>query len=95
MPKDVLEEEEEPGTKGNVPPPTSDHKTNWLDAIKANADPICPAEIGHRTSSVCQLGNIGYRLKRKLTWDPVTELFVGDDAANKELVREPRGKWKI
>ena len=75
--------------------PSGDHKANWLDAIKAGVDPICPAEIGHRTSSVCQLGNIGYRLKRKLKWDPVKELFVGDDAANKELTREPRTKWKI
>lgn len=75
--------------------PSTDHKANWLEAIKAGAQPICPAEIGHRTSTVCQLGNIGYRLKRKLKWDPVKELFVGDDAANKELTREPRAKWKI
>ena len=73
----------------------SDHKTNWLEAIKAGTDTICPAEVGHRTSSICQLGNIGYRLKRKLKWDPAKELFVGDDAANKELTREPRAKWKI
>jgi predicted dehydrogenase len=75
--------------------PSGDHKTNWVEAIRAGKDPICPAEVGHRTGSICQLGNIGYRLRRKLTWDPVKELFVGDDAANKELTREPRPKWKI
>ena len=74
---------------------SSDHKKNWLDCIKSGKETICPAEIGHRSASICHLGNIGYRLGRKLKWDPEKELFVGDEKANKELSREPRAKWKI
>jgi len=74
---------------------SSDHKANWLDAIKSlKLATICPAETGHRSASVCHLTNIGYRLHRKLKWDPAKELFVGDDAANKELSRTPRKEWK-
>jgi hypothetical protein len=56
---------------------------------------ICPAEIGHRTASICHLGNIGYWLNRKLLWDAVKERFEGDDEANRWLSRETRTKWKI
>ena len=75
--------------------PSSDHKTNWLDAIKSpKLGTICSAETGHRTATICHLTNIGYRLHRKLKWDPAKELFVGDEPANKELSRTPREKWK-
>ncbi|QEL15943.1 Gfo/Idh/MocA family protein [Limnoglobus roseus] len=75
--------------------PSSDHKQNWLEAIKAGKEPICPPEIGHRTATVCHLGNLGYQLRRKLKWDPVKEEFANDDEANKLRSREPRAKWKV
>lgn len=75
--------------------PSTNHKKNWLDCIKAGKETICPAETGHRSASICHLGNIGYRLNRKLKWDPVKEQFAEDEKANKELSREPRAKWKI
>lgn len=75
--------------------PSNDHKKNWLECIRSGKETICPAEVGHRSASICHLGNIGYHLGRKLTWDPAKEQFVSDEAANKELSREPRGKWKI
>lgn len=36
---------------------------NWLECIRSGKATICPAEVGHRTSTVCQLGNIGYWLR--------------------------------
>lgn len=87
------------GTKARFPDmprrvyPSSDHKRNWLECIASGKPCICPAETGHRTSSICLLGNIGYRLGRKLKWDPVKEQFDGDEKANKELSREARGNW--
>jgi predicted dehydrogenase len=76
--------------------PSGDHKSNWLDAIKAGkTDCICPPEVGHRTATVCHLGNLGYQLRRPLKWDPAKEEFANDDAANKLRGREPRAKWKV
>jgi len=77
-----------------VYPSTSHHK-NWLECVASGKETICPAETGHRSATICHLGNIGYRLNRKLSWDAAKEVFVGDDAANKELSREPRAKWKL
>jgi hypothetical protein len=51
--------------------------------------------VGHRSASICHLANIGYWLRRTLKWDPAQEKFVGDEAANKLLSREPRAMWKV
>lgn len=73
--------------------PSSNHHANWLEAIRSGHDAICTAETGHRSATVCHLGNIGYRLGRKLKWDPSKEEFSGDAEANKHLSREARGEW--
>jgi predicted dehydrogenase len=75
--------------------PSSDHARNWLDCIRSKKDPICTAEIGHRSATVCQLANIGYELRRPLQWDPSREQFVNDDDANKLLDKVRREPWKL
>ena len=74
---------------------STNHHKNWLECIASGKETICPAETGHRSASICHLGNIGYRLNRKLKWDAAKEQFTDDAAANKELSREPRAKWKV
>lgn len=73
--------------------PSTQHHTNWLEAIRSGGETICSAETGHRSATICHLGNIGYRLGRKLKWDPAKEEFVGDADANKHLSRVARGEW--
>jgi len=75
--------------------PSTEHKNNWLDCIKSGKATICPAEVGHRSASICHLGNIGYRIGRRLKWNPDKEQFIGDDDVNKLLRREPRKGWKV
>ena len=68
---------------------------NWLDCIRSRKDPICTAEIGHRSASICHLANIGYQLRRPLQWDPTKEQFVDDAEANKLVDRPLREPWKL
>lgn len=75
--------------------PSASHHGNWLASIRDKKDCICTAETGHRSATICHLGNLGYRLRRPLKWDPVKEQFAGDDQANSLLSREPREKWKL
>lgn len=75
--------------------PSKDHKRNWIECIRSRKPTICTAEIGHRTSTVCQLGNIGYWLGRPLTWGPKEERFKDDALANKLLSWEVRAPWKL
>jgi predicted dehydrogenase len=73
----------------------TNHRLDWLECIRSRKEPICPAEVGHRSATVCQLGNIGYWLRKTLTWDPVKEQFVNDAEANKWVSREMRAPWKL
>ena len=67
------------------------HIQNWLDCIVSRKDPICHAEVGHRSVSVCHLANISLRLGgRKMNWDSQAEQFIGDSDGNAMLHREPR-----
>lgn len=62
-------------------PRNSSHVADFLAAIREGRDPICTAEIGHRTATICQLAVIGYEVRKPLSWDPVAERFTGDHAA--------------
>jgi predicted dehydrogenase len=78
---------------GSAPSP-NDHFRDWIESIKARKTPICSVETGHRSATVCHLANIGYKLRRKLEWDPVAEIFKNDDAANALTIRKPRAGWE-
>lgn len=70
-----------------------DHKANFFDCVRTRKQPICPAEIGHRSASVCHLGAISTRLNRRLEWDPQKEQFIGDAEADMWIAREQRKPW--
>ena len=74
-------------------PVSDNHMKNFFDSIRSREQPICDAEIGHRSASVCHLGVIALRLGRKLAWNPATEEFVGDPEANQWIAREMRKPW--
>jgi len=71
------------------------HGKDFLDCMRSRKKPICDVEIGCRSVTVCHLGNIAYWTGKRLRWDPVKEVFIGDDEANKWLERDVRGPWKV
>ena len=74
---------------------SEDHYKDFLNAMRTRTRPICDVEVGHRTSSVCNIGNIAYQLKRSFTWDPKKEQFKNDPEANALLGRPMLNEWKI
>ncbi|RYC66804.1 MULTISPECIES: Gfo/Idh/MocA family protein [Spirosoma] len=74
---------------------SENHYKDFLDAIKTRKAPICDVEVGHRTASVCTIGNIAYRLKRPLRWNPDKETFQNDPEANQLLSRPMRKEWSV
>ncbi|MBX9582601.1 MAG: Gfo/Idh/MocA family oxidoreductase [Gemmataceae bacterium] len=93
-------EASKPEVLADLPDPASagvyvsdDHMKNFFDCVKTRKAPICDAQTGHRSVSVCHLGGIALRLGRKLAWDPAKEEFVGDKEANGMLAREQRKPW--
>ncbi len=72
------------------------HKQNFLDCVRSRQQPIAPAEVAHRSCSVCILGFIAMKLAgRKLKWNPQTEQFENDPQANRMLGRAYRGDWRL
>jgi predicted dehydrogenase len=74
---------------------TNEHLANWIDCIKSREKPIADVEIGHRSSTVCHLGNIARWVGRPLKWNAKEEQFEGDEEANKLLDREQRKEYEI
>ena len=79
-----------------------DHYRNFVDCIKERKRCVCDVEIGHRSATVCHLGNIARWVSQKtqtvgekLTWDPVTETFKDNDLANSMLERPRRKGFEL
>jgi hypothetical protein len=72
---------------------SNDHENNWIECIKARKQPICPAEVGHRTATICHCSGIAERLKRPLKWDPENEQIVGDPEAARWMERPRRAPY--
>ncbi len=73
---------------------SNSHHRNFLNCIRNRQKTVANEEIGHRSSTLCHLGNIAMLLKTTLRWDPVAEKFVDNDTANAMLIRPLRSPWQ-
>ncbi len=77
-------------------PVSLEHTRNFVDAIKTKQRAICDIETAVRSDTLCQLTAMALKAKRKLLWDPKTESFTNDEAANALMNARPfRGEWKL
>ena len=74
---------------------SQDHFGNFVDCVMSRRAAIMDAETSHRVTTICNLGNVAFRLGRKLLWDPVGERFRGDDEANRLLSLPYRPPWQL
>jgi len=91
-PKSLLQEKFGPN---DVVLPLVSEKEDFVSCVRTRKATVVDAEIGHRTTTLCQLGVIAIDTGRKLRWDPVAERIDGDEGANRMLAREMRGPWKL
>jgi predicted dehydrogenase len=91
--------EVKPGELFSEPTPKNNaeaaHYANFLECIKTRKLPICDLAIGHRSATVCHLGNIALRSGRKVTWDPVKEQITGDREQAQMAHYGYRSPWKL
>lgn len=83
-----------PGPKGDK---GGDHFANFIKAVRSRkkAELHGPVETAHYSSALAHLGNIAYRLNRKLDFDPKTERFLSDPDADAMLTREYRAPYVV
>lgn len=71
------------------------HLENWLDSVRTRTTLNAPAEAGHRTATICHLANIVRELNRPLRWNPQSERFINDEAADALLDRPRRTGFEL
>lgn len=71
------------------------HVNNFFDCVKSRNKPAADITIGHRSATVCHLGNIACRLGKKIQWDPKAETTIGDAEAAKWLTKAYRKGYEV
>jgi len=73
------------------------HFQNWVQAIRSNQRNKLSAEIeqGHKSSALCHLANIAYRVDRTVNFDPQAETFINDTEADALLTRSARKGFTV
>lgn len=83
------------GLRGGTSDQNLSHIRDFLDCMRSRQRARSDIEVGHRSTSMCLLGNVAYRTGHKLTWDAAKEECVGDAKANALLTREYRAPWVL
>ena len=75
--------------------PLRSERVDFIEAVKSRGQTMEDAEVGQRTISICHLAHIGIqRQGAVLKWDPASERFTNDEAANALLQGPPpRKPW--
>ena len=74
---------------------STNHLTDWAEAMQSRKSPICNVETGHRTATICNLANAAYFSGKGFKWNPQTESFADGTGAASWLTREYRAPWKL
>jgi predicted dehydrogenase len=69
------------------------HVRNFLDCVKSRMGPASNSSNTRSSHVACHAAAISVRLGRKLTFDPQSETFIGDDEANRLRSRARRAPW--
>ena len=67
-----------------------EHMADFLNAVRERTPTRASAEVAHRSCALVHLGDIAYRTRGQLEFDPATQRFVGCDEANQLLTKEYR-----
>ena len=70
------------------------HARNFFDCIKSRAQTNANSTVMRRSHIACHAAAMAWQLNRKITFDPATEAFVGDDEANRLRSRAYREPWR-
>lgn len=91
--------------RGEVPPvektikgtDVAYHARNFIDSVKSRQPAVCNAEVMRRSHIVCHAAANSWILGRKLTFDPVKEVFTTDNGLDHEAnglrSRPERNPW--
>ncbi len=86
---------DEPGASSGPSERDRIHLQNFVECVKTRKQPNAPVQEGHYSAMICHLGNIAYRVGRRLQFDPDKETILDDRRASALLTREYRSPWVL
>jgi len=75
--------------------PANNHIRDFLNCVKTRGLPRANHDVACHTHIACHATNIAIFLKRKVTLDPKTYRFVGDEEANRLRSEALRAPWRL
>jgi hypothetical protein len=75
--------------------PAPEPLLSFAQAVKARRSSGGNAEVAYRTVTILHLANIAIRVGRKIRFDPVREVIVGDEEANRLVSQPMRAPWHL
>ncbi len=69
--------------------------TDFLDSVKYRKPFALNESNGFRSCTIINMGKMALQLGRSLRFDPVTQLFINDDEANRMINPPMRSPWNI
>jgi predicted dehydrogenase len=93
----LLPESEFAGFKRPEPsiPPSIGHHAEWIEACKTGKPTTCPFAYSGALTESNLLGNVAYRVGKKLEWDPVNLRASNCPEADRYLRPEYRKGWSL
>ncbi|HRI15850.1 MAG TPA: Gfo/Idh/MocA family oxidoreductase [Verrucomicrobiota bacterium] len=69
--------------------------TDFIEAVKTRRKFALNEHNGHRSCTLVNLAKTAMQTGRVLRFDPVTQRFIGDEAANAYIHQPMRGSWSL
>ncbi len=76
-------------------PDPEPQNTDFIECVKSRELFALNEGNGHRSATIVNMGLAALRLNRTLEYDPVNEMFINDEAANRLIDQPMCGQWKI
>ena len=76
-------------------PDSIGHHAEWIDACKTGEPTTCNFDYSGALTEANHLGNVAYRVGKKIKWDPVKLEATNAPEAAKIIRREYRKGWQL
>jgi predicted dehydrogenase len=73
----------------------AEHMAEFLHAVRHRTPTKAAAEVAHRSCALVHLGEVAFRTRGRLDFDPQTERFIDCDEANKLLGKDYRSPYGL
>ncbi len=71
------------------------HHAGFFESVRTRRQPSAPALQAHLSCALTHLGEVAFRVRRVLEFDPETETVKNDPEANRLLTKEYREPWSV